>query len=218
VTFRRALQWLLLALLLLAACSEPAATEMPGFSAPGAASNPEAPVAPAPTAQPAGLGVGAVAFYDFDVGLDYLGNRAQVTQLLEIVNPGPDSWERVVFFLPFDLQSERFTLSRISLLQQVETAARNITLGDDGFLTITLPDTLAPNAAVSVNIIYGLEAEQTLSTSRRPFGDVGYNGRVLQFANWYPQLVPYIPGRGWQTWEPTDVGPPLFSEAINPVP
>lgn len=162
-----------------------------------------------------GAGPGAIAHYEFSVVLDYIGHRAQVTQLVEIVNPGPDDWDRVVFHLPADLQTNRFTLSRVSLLQQVEAAARNIEISNDGFVTITLPDTVQPNEAVLVNILFGLEAEQTLNVLRRPFGDVGFNERLLQFINWYPRLVPYEPRRGWVRWEPTEVGPPLYAEIAD---
>ncbi len=186
---------------------------------PAVASSPLAPpaeeIAQAITSVALGAGPGAIAHYEFSVVLDYIGHRAQVTQLVEIVNPGPDDWDRVVFHLPADLQTNRFTLSRVSLLQQVEAAARNIEISNDGFVTITLPETVQPNEAVLINILFGLEAEQTLNILRRPFGDVGFNERLLQFVNWYPRLVPYEPRRGWVRWAPTEVGPPLYAEIAD---
>ena len=189
-------------------------TDIPAVSS-GPLAPPAEGIAQAITPVALGAGPGAIAHYEFSVVLDYIGHRAQVTQLVEIVNPGPDDWVRVVFHLPADLQTNRFTLSRISLLQQVEDAPRNIEISADGFVTITLPETVQPNEAVLLSFLYGLEAERTLNILRRPFGDVGFNERLLQFVNWYPRLVPYEPRRGWVRWAPTQVGPPLYAEIAD---
>ncbi|MFQ5410370.1 MAG: hypothetical protein ACE5FI_18325, partial [Anaerolineales bacterium] len=201
---------------IVAACSPgtPGTTPSPGA--------PPVPVIPIPATPAAGItplasgsGPGAIARYDFSVVLDYIGNRAQVNQLVEITNPGPDVWDRVVFHLPYDLQTDRFTLSRVSLVRDVDTAPRNIEVTDDGFLIVILPDPVGPNQTELINIVYGLEAEQTGTILRRPFGDVGYSDRLVQFVNWYLRLVPYQPRRGWARWEATDVGPPLFAEVAD---
>ena len=208
---------LLVAALLLAACSgagQPTAPALPTFVPPGMSENPLAPGA-AGTPAPGGPKLGAIANYHFDVVLDYAGHRVQVSQLVEVINPGPDVWTELVFFLPGDLQTARFTLSTVRLQEQVETAGMQLHFTPDGFLALRLPQGLNPHESRLVSITYGLEAAEIGLATRRPAGDVGYGEDVLQFINWYPRLVPYHPGRGWERWAPTDVGPPLLAEVAD---
>lgn len=158
---------------------------------------------------------GVVAKYRFDVVLDYEGHRAQVNQEVDITNPGPDAWTEIIFHLPVDLQTERFTISEIKLKEQVQTLTSQLRLSDDNFLTISLPSDVQPHESRLVNIRYGLDAISTELDTRRPLGDVGYNKNLIQFTNWYPQLAPYQPGRGWLTWKDNDVGPPLMAEVAD---
>ena len=207
----------LLPFLLITSCSntkESTVPDMPTFVPPGMIQDPLASVKVG-TSVLHNQELGAVANYHFDVVLDYAGHRAQVSQLVEVINPGPDVWTEIVFFLPRDLQTPRFTLSAVRLQEQVETNAMQLHLTSDGFLALRLPEDLNPNESRLVSITYGLEAAQVSLDTRRPMGDVGYGDDVLQFVNWYPRLVPYHPGRGWERWVPTDVGPPLLAEVAD---
>ena len=100
--------------------------------------------------------IGAIANYNFDVVLDYYGHRVQVTQLVEVINPGPDVWTEIVFFLPIDLQTTRFSLGSVRLQDQVETAVTQLKFTPDGFLTLRLSQELNPHESRLVNITYGL--------------------------------------------------------------
>ncbi len=202
---------------LLSACSggdPPTAPTLPTFVPPGIIENPVAP-GTAGTPSPDSREPGAVANYHFDVALDYAGHRVQVSQLVEVINPGPDVWTEIVFFMPQDLQTTRFALSEVRLLDQVETAATQLHFTPDGFLTLRLSQDLNPHESRFVSIEYGLEAVEVGLATRRPSGDVGYGEEVLQFINWYPQLVPYHAGRGWERWAPIVVGPPLLAEVSD---
>jgi hypothetical protein len=208
---------MLLATVLLAACSDDSQATfpvLPTFVPPGMVGNPVVPDA-AGTRSPDIQGLGSLSNYHFDVVLDYTGHRVQVSQLVEVINPGPDVWTELVFFLPRDLQTTRFTMSTVRLQDHVETAAAQLHFTDDGFLTIRLPQDLHPHDSFLVNIAYGLEAVEVGIGTRRPLGDVSYGDDVLQFINWYPRLVPYHPGQGWALWAPTDVGSPLFAEVAD---
>ena len=48
-------------------------------------------------------------------------DSAQITQLVDLANPGPDVWEEIVFHIPIDLRTKRFILSDVKLVEQVET-------------------------------------------------------------------------------------------------
>ena len=190
---------MLLATVLLAACSDDSQATfpvLPTFVPPGMVENPVVPDA-AGTRSPDIQGLGSLSNYHFDVVLDYTGHRVQVSQLVEVINPGPDVWTELVFFLPRDLQTTRFTMSTVRLQDHVETAAAQLYFTNDGFLTIRLPQDLHPHDSFLVNIAYGLEAVEVGIGTRRPLGDVSYGDDVLQFINWYPRLVPYHPGQGW---------------------
>lgn len=161
-----------------------------------------------------GRGAGALAVYDFDVALDYQGQQITVDQTIEIVNPGPDFWDKVVFYMPWPLQTDRFALSRVRIVQQ-ETIATTIETTEGGFLIVNLPAPISPNSSVTLNIRYGLDAEFTIPIARRPFGDAGYSEDIIQFTDWYPRLVPYVPGTGWYQWEPTLVGQPMHTDVAD---
>jgi len=148
--------------------------------------------------------LGVIANYNFDVSLDYAGHRIQVTQLIEVFNPGPDVWSELVFYLPKDLQSDRFVLSTVGIQDEVESSATQMQVTKDGFLVFQLPKYMEPNQSRIVTITYGLEALQVDLQSLSPIGDVGYSKNVLQFVHWYPILVPYKPGVGWVRWSNVD--------------
>ena len=208
---------MLLVAALLAACSDDSQANfpvLPTFVPPGMIENRVVPDA-AGTRSPDIQGLGSLANYHFDVVLDYTGHRVQVSQLVEVINPGPDVWTELVFFLPRDLQTTRFTMSTVRLQEHVETAAAQLHFTNDGFLTIRLPQDLHPHESFLVNIAYGLEAVEVDIGTRRPMGDVSYGDDILQFINWYPRLVPYLPGQGWALWAPTDVGSPLLAEVAD---
>ncbi|HUN24472.1 MAG TPA: LysM peptidoglycan-binding domain-containing protein [Anaerolineales bacterium] len=162
-------------------------------------------------------GPGALAVYRMDVSLDWEGQRAQVAQTVEIVNPGPDFWDRIVFYLPRALQDEdRFILSSVKVEQTTpQTVAPNIAITENGFMTVSLADPIKPNQGAIIRIRYDLEAERTISIARRPLGDVGWNEQIIQFHEWYPRLTPYIPSKGWVYWEPTQAGPPVYAEVAD---
>ncbi|MCA9972934.1 MAG: hypothetical protein KC425_22105, partial [Anaerolineales bacterium] len=44
-----------------------------------------------------------------------------------------------------------------------------------------------------------------------PEGNAGWGPELLQMGDWYPALVPYQDGAGWQSWEYWPVGDPVVS-------
>nr|MBI2904518.1 hypothetical protein [Chloroflexota bacterium] len=63
-----------------------------------------------PTLTPVPLGnlPGALITYRLAVALDYIGHRAIVVEVIEAVNPGPDTWQQLVFQLPYALRTSAF--------------------------------------------------------------------------------------------------------------
>jgi hypothetical protein len=207
VKYRYLVELLLLWLITGCATFLPAAVTTPTF-------------VPAPTAPqqilPAGQGPGTLANYRLQVTLDYIGHRVQVEELVRIINPGPDHWDKLVFYLPPALRdTDRFTISTAQLQQNTQTQAPNVEVDPKGYIIFSLPGYVRPNAEVTVRIAYGLKAQYTILLARRPLGDVGYSDQLIQFHEWYPRLVPYQPNVGWIKWETTSVGPPIFAEIAD---
>lgn len=177
-----------------------------------------APLIPTLTPVPLGQLPNALATYRFDVTLDYQGRRAQVTQTLELINPGPDTWDNIVFQLPTALQSGAFILNSISAPD--DGVPVNVTYQQNNYLLrLVLPDAVAPGAAAAVTLKYGLSAARVEPGTRPPDGNVGYGDNVIQFINWYPVLTPYQPGLGWLPVGEGAASPlpgdPVFAEVAN---
>ena len=159
--------------------------------------------------------LGAITNYNFDVSLDYAGHRVKVTQHVEVVNPGPDVWNELVFYLPPGLQTDRFVLSTVEMRDGVESSAMQMQVTSDGFLNFQLPKFINPNESRMITIKYGLEATQVDLASLSPVGDIGYSEDVLQFVNWYPRLVPYRAGIGWIRWPDIGANWPIVTEVSD---
>jgi len=177
-----------------------------------------APFIPTLTPVPLGQLPNIIANYRFEVTLDYLGHRAQVTQAVEIVNPGPDTWDSVLFQLPAAVQSDAFILNSI-VVPDGETMI-NASYQHSGYtLKVIVPGGVTPGAATTVTLNYGLAAAPASADTRPPVGNVGYADDIVQFVNWYPALTPYQPGLGWVVVGEESASPlpgdPLFAESAN---
>lgn len=177
-----------------------------------------APPGVALTPVPLGHLPGAITTYRFDVTLDYVGHQAQVDQTVAAINPGPDTWNDIVFQLPAILRSEVFILNRIT----VNTSGTEINASyqqSGRLLHVLLEGGVLPNAAATVVFSYGLAASPVSLDTPPPLGNVGYGDRLIQFINWYPVLVPYQAGQGWlevgkDMGDPLP-GDPVFADTAN---
>jgi LysM domain/Peptidase family M1 domain len=170
-----------------------------------------------PTLTPVPLGQlpNALATYHFDITLDFVGHRAQVKQVVEVVNPGPDTWDSVLFQMPAAVQSPNFILNSITIPQGDTVVNAVYELKGYG-LRVVIPGGVAPGAATTVTLQYGLNAPPIDLTTRAPDGNLGSNDHIVQFVNWYPILTPYEPSLGWVAVGAEASGPlpgdPIFTE------
>jgi hypothetical protein len=206
--------------LFIASCGSETTTPraLPTFTARSVSSPVAATPAVATTAVPLGRPPGAITTYRFDVTLDYLGHRAQVNATVEAINPGPDTWNDVVFQLPASLRSEVFILNRITV--KTGEAEVNASYQQSGrLLQVLLEGGVPPNAPATIVFNYGLAASQAALDTPPPFGNVSYSDQLIQFINWYPLLVPYRTGEGWlevgQGLGDSLPGDPIFAENAN---
>lgn len=177
-----------------------------------------APFIPTLTPVPLGQLPNALATYRFQVVLDFVGHRAQVQQVVDLVNPGPDTWDSVNFQMPTAVQSPAFILNGITVPEG--EGAVNATYQLNGYsLRVVVPGGLSAGAATRVTLQYGLDAQPISLAGRPPAGNIGYTGHILQFVNWYPVLAPYQPGLGWAVLGGEAAGPlpgdPVYTEAAR---
>jgi hypothetical protein len=84
-------------------------------------------------------------------------------------------------------------------------------------MEISLPDALAPGAEVKVSLNYTLilpEIIQGDPNDVRP-RIFGYSTRQTNLTNWYPFIVPYVPGTGWVLHDPWYFGEHLVYDAAD---
>src|SRR4026208_364966 len=86
-------------------------------------------------------------------------------------------------------------------------------------LEISLPHPLPPSSTLKISIVYGLilpqmQAYINASNDIRP-QIYGYSEKQLNFVDWYPFVVPYIPGQGWVLHHPWFYGEHLMYDLAD---
>src|SRR5687768_12322354 len=222
VVFRITTYYLLFSLLL--ACSPQAptaavftATPLPPptetQSAPTDASLPTATPTIAPTLPPA-LGR---AQYKLDLQLNYTAKAASVNETILYPNWTGETLTNLVLAVEPNLWSGGFSLKSIAVDDQPIT---NYTLENlNQRLEIQLPQPLPPSSTITIDITYGLvlpamQAYIDASNDIRP-QIYGYSDKQVNFVDWYPFVVPYIPGQGWVLHNPWFYGEHLMYDLAD---
>ncbi|MBI3158708.1 MAG: hypothetical protein HYZ26_03790 [Chloroflexi bacterium] len=181
--------------LLLAACAAPAGAPAPAPAIPTAArleplsATPTPEASPTPWDAPEGR-----PRYLLDVDIHYSAARLDVRQTLILTNPTGMGLRQ----LPLVVAArwvDAFELGELRVGGQPWTQYAF----SQGVMTIALPEVLAPDAALHLELDYALRLPENpgvLSATRRQ----------IHAANWYPYLPPYLPGRGWLIHPPGLVG------------
>jgi len=157
----------------------------------------------------------AAAHYAFFIDLDYPGHLARVSETVKVTNNSSDTWDHLVFHVPISRVPGVFTLNQVKWLDSPAATPVYSVVKATLTYSITLAQPLPSGATVGLQIDYTLNVPRTSLNDWPPTGDLGYNGQVMQFGNWYPVLVPYRPGQGWYTWRFTEVGDPYVTEVAE---
>ncbi len=131
-------------------------------------------------------------------------------------NTTGDALESLDFFVFANAFSRTFALQEVSISQQGRRLTPSYTLAGTS-LRLFLADDIAPGEAVTVSLSYSLSLPLLDDAAAPPDGNLGYtsDGRIVQLGHWYPQLVPYRRGYGWQTWDYYPVGDPFFTDLAD---
>ena len=149
----------------------------------------------------------AIPHYTLDIALNYADKRMAVEQRVLLANPGPDTWDEIVFAVPPAYQDGVFTLTRAKVTTAYdERTAR--TRWDGTMLRVVLPVPIAQDEAVAIDLAYTINIPPVDLETWLPLGNLGAGERLIQAGDWHPTLAPYVPGIGWRTWDYVLVGDP----------
>ena len=134
--------------------------------------------------------------YDIDLRLNYSAKVADVTEKILYPNWSGETLTNLVLAVEPNLWSGGFSLKTIDVDGQPVT---NYTIENlSQRLEFQLPQPLPPSGTITVTITYGLVLPQmqayiNASNDIRP-QIYGYSDKQVNFVDWYPFIVPYVPG------------------------
>jgi aminopeptidase N len=213
-----------LLLTFLISCSPPSPTAAvftatplppPTETSPTGASLPAGPTE-TPTAVPTLPPALSRPLYVIDLQLNYTAKAANVNQTITYPNWTGETLTNLVLAVEPNLWSGGFSLKSIALNNQPIT---NYTIESmSQHLEVQLPQPVQPSQTVTITLSYGLVLPQMQAYSNpeevRP-QIYGYSDRQANFVDWYPFVVPYIPGQGWLLHNPWYYGEHLVYDLAD---
>jgi hypothetical protein len=154
--------------------------------------------------------------YVIDLGLNYSSKAALVNETITYLNWTGETLNNLVLAVEPNLWSGGFSLKSLYIEDQPIT---NYTLENlSQRLEIPLPRPLPPSGTITIKINYGLILPQMQAYSNpeevRP-QIYGYSEKQVNFVDWYPFVVPYVPGQGWLLHNPWFYGEHLVYDAAD---
>lgn len=154
--------------------------------------------------------------YGLDLQLNYAAKAATVNETITYPNWTGETLNNLVLAVEPNLWSGGFSLKSLSIDDQTIT---NYTLENlSQRLEIPLPQPLPPSGTTIITITYGLILPQMQAYSNpnevRP-QIYGYSEKQVNFVDWYPFVVPYVPGQGWLLHNPWFYGEHLVYDLAD---
>jgi hypothetical protein len=155
--------------------------------------------------------------YLLDLQLNYSARVATVNETITYPNWTGETLNNLVLAVEPNLWSGGFSLKSIALDDQPVTEYTLENLSQR--LEVTLPQPLAPSQTVIITLTYGLVLPQmqayiAASNDVRP-QIYGYSEKQINFVDWYPFVVPYVPGQGWLLHNPWFYGEHLVYDVAD---
>lgn len=159
--------------------------------------------------------------YTMDVQFNYSTKTAIVNETIVYTNNSPDTLSSLVLAVePTCTQS--FTLNGMAINGAPTTNTifdyQNVQAYIRHRLEIPLPEPLAPNQQVTLQINFGLilPVVGNFSDEASLCSQIyGYTAQQVNLVDWYPFVVPYIAGKGWILHNPWYYGEHLTFEAAD---
>lgn len=131
--------------------------------------------------------------YQLDAVLDYENHHLEVEQSIIFTNESQDTLHDLLLVVEPSRYPDVFHLQSITWPdgQPVEHQR------DIGQLRVDLPEPLAPQHRIQINLVYELALPSPDSDFYGRPVPFGYSSRQTNLVDWYPFLPPYIDGQGW---------------------
>jgi aminopeptidase N len=155
--------------------------------------------------------------YTLDLQLNYSTKAATVNQTIVYPNWTGETLTNLVLAVEPNLWSGGFSLKSIAVDNQPVTDYSLENLNQK--LEVQLPQPLPAGGTVTITMTYGLilpqmQAYIDASNDIRP-QIYGYSDKQVNFVDWYPFVVPYIPGQGWVLHNPWFYGEHLMYDVAD---
>jgi len=200
---------LILLLLLLTGCgSQRPATLTPGSATPTEIGSLTSTITPTVTPMPRM----EAPSYQLDLQLDYDASTANVHEVIQYQNQSGETMKSLVLAVEPNLWSGCFSLQSLKVNGQAATSFNLV--GQQ----LELPVSLLPLDEVKLEINYTLalpriEVDKHAFVIRTQL--FGYTTKQLNLVEWYPFIVPYIPGEGWVLHKPASYGEHLVYDSAD---
>jgi len=136
--------------------------------------------------------------YVLDLQLNYSTKAALVDETITYPNWTGETLTSLVLAVEPNLWSGGFNLKSIPVDEESVTSYTLENMSQR--LEIQLPEPLPPSGTVTISMSYGLILPEMQAYSNpeevRP-QIYGYSERQTNFVDWYPFVIPYIPGKVW---------------------
>ena len=144
------------------------------------------------------------------------GGPLTVREQIVFPNSTADRLDDLYLFAFPNAYSASFFLRDIAIEQRGRVTNPSYTLAGTT-LHLFLADGVRPNETITVSVAYSLSLPLLDAQVEAPGGNLGRSadGRIVQLGHWYPQLVPYRRGYGWETWDYAAVGDPFFADLAD---
>jgi hypothetical protein len=155
--------------------------------------------------------------YTLDLQLNFSAKAATVNEIILYPNWTGETLTNLVLAVEPNLWSGGFSLKSIAIDEQPVT---NYTLENlNQRLEVPLPQPLPPGGTSTIEITYSLilpamQAYINASNDVRP-QIYGYSEKQVNFVDWYPFVVPYLPGQGWVLHNPWFYGEHLMYDLAD---
>ena len=155
--------------------------------------------------------------YTLDLQLNYSAKSATVNETILYPNWSGETLTNLVLAVEPNLWSGGFSLKSMAVDNQPIT---NYTLEPfSQRLELQLPQPIPPSGTATISVTYGLilpqmQAYENASNDIRP-QIYGYSEKQVNFVDWYPFVVPYIPGQGWVLHNPWYYGEHLMYDLAD---
>lgn len=133
--------------------------------------------------------------------IDFLSqsNSAQVYESVAVTNTTSENWRYLVFSVPPAATPHVFKLNSLTI--EIFAIEQPASFRWEGImLFIELPFELRPQTSIVIRFSFWLYPLRLKGTEVHPAGNLGYDGTVYQFGDFYPVLTPYDQAKGFRTW------------------